>query len=64
MQQAGLLGTIHYHDGKEEPRDFDGPMVLIPEQIEKWLTDKLPNVIDRSYMLHQQVHWTRRYGNL
>jgi ATP-dependent DNA helicase RecG len=55
MQQAGLLGTIHYPDGKEEPRDFDGPMVLIPEQVEKWLIDKLPNVIDRSRMEHQQV---------
>ena len=55
MQQAGLLGTIHYPDGKEEPRDFDGPMVLIPEQVEKWLADKLPNVIDRSHMEHQQV---------
>ena len=55
MQQAGLLGTIHYSDGKEEPRNFDGPMVLIPEQVEQWLKDKLPNVIDRSRMQHQQV---------
>lgn len=54
MQQAGLLGTIHYPDGTEETRDFDGPMVLIPEQVEKWLTDKLPNVIDRSHMAHKQ----------
>jgi ATP-dependent DNA helicase RecG len=54
IQHAGLLGTIHYPDGTEETRDFDGPMVLIPKQIEKWLKDKLPNVIDRSHMVHKQ----------
>lgn len=50
MQQAGLLGTIHYPDGTEETFDFDGPMVLIPGQVEKWLNDKLPSIIDRSRM--------------
>ena len=48
MPQAGLLGTIHYADGTEEVRDFDGPMVLVPEQAIQWLKDKLPNPIDRS----------------
>lgn len=48
MPQAGLLGTIHYLDGTEEVRDFDGPMVLVPEQAIQWLKDKLPNPIDRS----------------
>lgn len=48
MPQAGLLGTIHYPDGSEEVRDFDGPMVLVPEQAMQWLKDKLPNPIDRS----------------
>jgi hypothetical protein len=47
MPQAGLLGTIHYPSGKEEPRDFDGPMVSVPGQVEAWLRDKLPNTIDR-----------------
>lgn len=46
--QAGLLGTIHYPDGTEELRDFDGPMVLVPEQTIQWLKDKLPNPIDRT----------------
>jgi ATP-dependent DNA helicase RecG len=55
MQQAGLLGTIHYPGGQEETHDFAGPMVLIPDQVEKWLTDKLPNVIDRSRMQHHQI---------
>lgn len=48
MPQAGLLGTIHWPDGTEDVRDFDGPMVLIPEQAIQWLKDKLPNSIDRS----------------
>jgi ATP-dependent DNA helicase RecG len=55
IQQAGLLGTIHYPDGQEETRDFDGPMVMIPDQVEQWLTDKLPNVIDRSRMQHHRI---------
>jgi ATP-dependent DNA helicase RecG len=48
MQQAGLLATIHYPDKTEEVRDFDGPLVLVPEQVIQWLKDKLPNPINRS----------------
>jgi ATP-dependent DNA helicase RecG len=48
IPQAGLLGTIHYPDGTEEPRDFDGPLVSAPEQAIQWLKDKLPNPIDRT----------------
>lgn len=48
MPQAGLLGTIHHDDGREEIRDFDGPAVFVPEQALRWLKDKLPNPIDRS----------------
>jgi len=50
LHQAGLLATIHYPDGKDELLDFDGPLILIPDLVEKWLGDKLPNVIDRSRM--------------
>ena len=55
MPQAGLLGTIHYADGTERPRDFDGPMVLIPSLVEQWCEDKLPGTIDRSRMQRQEV---------
>lgn len=55
MPQAGLLATIHYPDGTEEPRNFEGPMVLIPEDLEKWLSSKLPNVLDRSKMRRKEV---------
>lgn len=30
MPQAGLLGTIHDADGREETRDFDGPAIDVP----------------------------------
>jgi ATP-dependent DNA helicase RecG len=55
LRQAGLLATIRYPGGKEEPRDFDGPMVLIPGEVEQWLSDKLPNTINRSHMKHESV---------
>lgn len=48
MPQAALLATIHYPNGKEEIRDFDGPQVLVPQQAIQWLRDRLPNLIDRS----------------
>ena len=54
MPQAGLLGTIHYPTGEEETRDFDGPLVLVPGEVGTWLTDKLPNTIDRSQMQRRQ----------
>ena len=47
MPQAGLLGTIHFSDDREEPRDFDGPQVLVPDQALQWLRDKLPDPIER-----------------
>lgn len=48
LPQAGLLGTIHYPEGTEEIRNFEGPQVFVPEQAIQWLKDKLPNPIDRS----------------
>ena len=45
--QASLLATIYYPNGEEEVKDFDGPQVFVPREVEKWLRDKLPNIIDR-----------------
>lgn len=50
LPQAGLLGTIYYANGEQETSDFDGPIVLIPGLVEKWLESKLPHIIDRSRM--------------
>lgn len=55
LPQAGLLATIYYPDDTEEPVDFDGPMVMIPEQVEHWLKMKLPSVVDRSHMKRREV---------
>ena len=56
IPQAGLLGTIHFADGTEEPKDFDGPLVLGPEQALQWLRDKLPDPIERSAARRRQVN--------
>lgn len=55
LPQAGLLGTIHYSNGKEETRDFDGPQVLVPEQVFDWLKNKLPSTIERSEARRKQT---------
>ena len=54
MHQAGLLGLIHYPSGQPERREFDEPAVMIPDQVEKWLKDKLPNVFDRDQAHRQE----------
>jgi len=55
MPQAGLLATIHYPDDTEETRNFEMAAVLIPAQVESWLRDKLPSVIDRERMQRREV---------
>lgn len=54
MRQAGLLGLIHYPSGQPERREFDEPAVMIPDQVEKWLKDKLPNVFERGQAHRQE----------
>jgi ATP-dependent DNA helicase RecG len=54
MQQAGLLAMIEYPDGRKERREFDAPLVLIPNQLEEWLRNKLPNVFDRDRMQRRE----------
>lgn len=58
VPQAGLLGTVHFADGREETRDFDGPAVNIPEQAIAWLKDKLPNPIARTQARRKELHET------
>lgn len=54
MRQAGLLGSIQYPNGEQERKEFDEPAVMIPDLLEKWLRDKLPNVFDRSKMRREE----------
>jgi ATP-dependent DNA helicase RecG len=58
MPQAGLLGTIHFSDDREEPRDFDGPQVLAPAQALQWLRDKLPAPVVRTEAQRKPVNET------
>ena len=55
MHQAGLLGTINYPDGTEETKDFDQPLVLIPDLVEEWLKNKLPSVSSRDQMRRKEI---------
>lgn len=55
MPQAGVLALIEYPSGKIERREFDEPLVLIPELVEKWLRDKLPNITTRDRMRRSEV---------
>jgi ATP-dependent DNA helicase RecG len=54
IPQAGLLATIHYPDGTHELENFEGPMVLIPNEVERWLRNKMPNVFERNQMQRQE----------
>ena len=54
VHHAGLSATIEFPDGTHEVEDFDGPAILIPDRIEKWLSPRLPNVIDRSRMTRKE----------
>jgi len=50
FQQAGLLATVRYPNGKEEIRNFEEPYVLIPGLLEEWLRKVLSLTIDRNRM--------------
>ncbi|MGJ3244099.1 MAG: ATP-binding protein [Opitutales bacterium] len=55
LPQAGILATIHSKEG-EDPKDFDGPMVLGPDQVITWLRGKLPDAIDRSKAERKRIN--------
>lgn len=54
MRQAGLLAKIEYPGGEIERKEFDEPAVLIPDVLEQWLRDKLPNILDRNRMQRRE----------
>jgi len=55
LPQAGILATIHGKEG-EDPKDFDGPMVMGPNQVISWLNGKLPDAIDRSQAERKRIN--------
>ena len=54
IHHAGLNMTLEHADGSHEIKDFDGPAILIPDAVQRWLKRKLPNVIDRSQMTRRE----------
>ena len=50
IHHAGLAMTLEYPDGSYEIKDFDGPGILIPDAVQRWLKRKLPSVIDNNQM--------------
>lgn len=54
LHHAGLNATIEFPDGTHDIKNFDGPAILIPDLVEKWLRPKLPNIIDRSRMTRKE----------
>lgn len=50
MPQAGFLALIEYPSGATERKEFDEALVLVPELMDKWLRDKLPNILSRDQM--------------
>lgn len=55
LTQAGILATIHGKEG-EDPKDFDGPMVLGPDDVISWLRGKLPDPINRSDARRKRIN--------
>ncbi len=50
FHQAGLLATVNYPNGKTETKNFAGPMVLIPGELQEWLDKVLALTGDRNRM--------------
>jgi ATP-dependent DNA helicase RecG len=54
FRQAGLLGTVYYSDGQTEIRDFNEPLILIPNAVDEWLRKIMPLTIVRTAMERQE----------
>jgi ATP-dependent DNA helicase RecG len=53
--QAAVKAKVHYGDGNIGSETFNDALVLVPDQIEKWLNKVLPASIDRSNFKAQQI---------
>ena len=54
MPQAGLLARAELGDGGDSRKEFDRALVLIPDEVEKWLDAVLPSTLDRSRMARRE----------
>lgn len=55
FKNAVLKAHVLYGNQKIEAKDFDGPLVLLPEQIESWLMKVLPLSLDTSSFKRKDV---------
>lgn len=53
--QAVLKAEIRYGDDEPEIRDFDEPLVLIPDELERWLSKVLHSKIAREHFKRKNV---------
>ena len=56
LRHAGLNATIEYPDGTHEIQNFDGPTILIPDEVEAWLRPKLPNAHQAESVRYRQAY--------
>jgi ATP-dependent DNA helicase RecG len=45
--QAVIKAEVRHKNGEPRIKDFDDPLVLLPEKIEEWLRDVIPSTISR-----------------
>lgn len=55
FKQAVLKAHVDYGAGKIEPKDFDQPLVLVPDLVEEWLRKSLPLSKDTSSFKRMDV---------
>jgi ATP-dependent DNA helicase RecG len=55
FKNAVLKAHVNYGNEKIEPKDFEGALVLLPEQIEEWLKKVLPLSKDTSSFKRKDV---------
>ena len=55
FKQAVLKAHVDYGAGKIEPKDFDQPLVLVPDLVEEWLKKSLPLSKDTSSFKRKDV---------
>lgn len=55
FKQASLKCSVDYGDGNVEAKDFDQPLVLIPDLVEEWIKKVLPATKDTSSFKRKDI---------
>lgn len=55
FKQASLKCSVNYGDGNTETKDFDQPLVLIPDLVESWIKKVLPARKDTSSFKRRDI---------